>query len=64
MESVKMKSFILILLGLLVFLSIASCQNSPNLTGKWQELGKTATLEFNDDHTFKAVDNMGMAHCA
>jgi hypothetical protein len=61
MESVKMKSLVLMLLGLLVFLSIASCQQSPNLTGKWQEAGKTATLEFRDDHTFSAVDNMGMA---
>jgi hypothetical protein len=40
---------------------LVSCQQSPNLTGKWQEIGKTATLEFNEDHTFKAVDNMGMA---
>jgi hypothetical protein len=61
MESVKMKSLVLILLGLLVFLSIASCQQSPDLPGKWQEIGKTATLEFRDDHTFSAVDNMGMA---
>jgi hypothetical protein len=61
MESVKMKSLILILLGLLVFLSIVSCQHSINLIGKWQEVGKTATLEFRDDHTFIAVDNMGMA---
>ena len=61
MESVKMKSLVLILLGLLVFLSIASCQQSQNVIGKWQEIGKTATLEFNEDHTFKAVDNMGMS---
>jgi hypothetical protein len=61
MESVKMKSLVLILFGLLLFLSIASCQQSPNLIGKWQEVGKTATLEFNEDHTFSAVDNMGMA---
>jgi hypothetical protein len=61
MESVKMKSFVLILFGLLLFLSIASCQQSQNVIGKWQEVGKTATLEFRDDHTFSAVDNMGMA---
>ena len=61
MEFVKMKSLVLILLGLLVFLSIASCQQSQNVIGKWQEVGKTATLEFNEDHTFKAVDNMGMS---
>jgi hypothetical protein len=40
---------------------LVSCQQLPNLIGKWQEIGKTAILEFNEDHTFKAVDNMGMA---
>ena len=29
--------------------------------GKWREIGKTATLEFLKDGTFKAVDNQGMA---
>jgi hypothetical protein len=40
---------------------LVSCQQSQNIIGKWQEIGKTATLEFNEDHTFKAVDNMGMS---
>jgi hypothetical protein len=31
------------------------------VVGKWQEIGKTATLEFSKDGSFKAVDNMGMA---
>ncbi len=31
------------------------------VTGKWREIGKTATLEFGKDGTFKAVDNQGMA---
>jgi hypothetical protein len=29
--------------------------------GKWREVGKTATVEFSKDGTFKAVDNQGMA---
>ena len=29
--------------------------------GKWREVGKTATVEFLKDGTFKAVDNQGMA---
>jgi len=60
MESVKMKSLVSILLGLLVFLSIASCQHSPNLTGKWQETNERGIFEFREDHTFSTVDNMGM----
>jgi len=31
------------------------------VVGKWQEVGKTATLEFWRDGTFRAVDNQGMA---
>ncbi|MBI5578025.1 MAG: hypothetical protein HY895_02630 [Deltaproteobacteria bacterium] len=38
-----------------------SCQHSQNLTGKWQEIENKAILEFKDDHTFIAVDDMGMA---
>ena len=55
-----MKRLVSILLGLLVFLSIASCQHSPNLTGKWQETNGKAIFEFREDHTFSTVDNMGM----
>ena len=32
-----------------------------SVVGKWKEIGKTATLEFWKDGTFKAVDNQGMA---
>jgi hypothetical protein len=35
--------------------------NCRTLFGKWKEIGKTATLEFWKDGTFKAVDNQGMA---
>jgi hypothetical protein len=38
-----------------------SCLSTPNVIGKWREIGKTATLEFWKDGTFKAVDNEGMS---
>jgi hypothetical protein len=38
-----------------------ACANTPHIVGKWKEIGKTATLEFWKDGTFKAVDNQGMA---
>ena len=44
-----------------VFSFIIGCANTPNLAGKWKEIGKTATLELRKDGTFKAVDNEKMA---
>ena len=35
--------------------------NCRTVFGKWKEIGKTATLEFWEDGTFKAVDNQKMA---
>lgn len=51
------------ILGILAVTFLISCvpRNSPNLTGKWQEIGRKAILEFGGDHTFKAADDMGMA---
>jgi hypothetical protein len=43
-----------------VFLVI-SCASVPGVVGKWREIGKTATVEFCEDGTFKAVDNLGMS---
>ena len=40
---------------------LACAANTPNIVGKWKEIGKTAALEFWKDGTFKAVDNQGMA---
>ena len=48
-------------IAILVFFFITACANTPNLVGKWKEIGKTATLEFWKDGIFKAVDNQGMA---
>ena len=40
---------------------ILACANTPYIVGKWKEIGKTATLEFWKDGTFKAVDNQKIA---
>jgi hypothetical protein len=40
---------------------VLACANTPHIVGKWKEIGKTATLEFWKDGTFKAVDNQKMA---
>jgi len=37
-----------------------ACADTPYIVGQWKEIGKTATLEFWKDGTFKAVDNQGM----
>jgi hypothetical protein len=50
---------ILVILEILVTISCVHLY-SPNITGKWQEIGKAATFEFWDDQTFSTVDNMGM----
>jgi hypothetical protein len=44
-----------------LFFILACAANTPHIVGKWKEIGKTATLEFWKDGTFKAVDNQGMA---
>jgi hypothetical protein len=61
MMNSKLKYLQVFIFALAAIVFLVSCQKSPNLTGKWQEVGKTATLEFRDDHTFSAVDNMGMS---
>jgi len=49
------------LLAFLAFFLIVSCASGPDIVGSWREIGKSATLEFRRDGTFKAVDNQGMA---
>jgi len=46
---------------ILAFFFILACSKTPLIVGKWKEIGKTATLEFWKDGTFKAVDNQEMA---
>ena len=45
----------------LLVLFLFSCVYPPTLAGKWQEPGKTSSIEFSQDGTFKAVDNQKMA---
>jgi hypothetical protein len=47
--------------AILAFFFVIACSNTPNLVGKWKEIGKAATLELREDGTFKAVDNHKMA---
>jgi hypothetical protein len=42
-------------------LAFVSCAGMPDVNGKWQEIGTTATLEFHKDGTFHAVDDMEMS---
>jgi hypothetical protein len=46
---------------ILALFFILVCAKTPYIVGKWKEIGKTATLEFWKDGTFKAVDNQKMA---
>ena len=46
---------------ILALFFILACANTSSIVGKWKEIGKTATLEFWKDGTFKAVDNQKMA---
>jgi len=61
MMNKKLKYLQVFVFALVAIVFLVSCQQSQNIIGKWQEIEKTATLEFNEDHTFKAVDNMGMS---
>ena len=49
------------LLAIFICFVILSCAHAPDVVGKWQEVGKTATLEFFGGGAFEAVDNQGMA---
>jgi len=57
------KQLIQFYFGIFTITLLISCtqQHSQILLGKWQEMGKKATVEFYDDHTFQAIDDMGMA---
>lgn len=61
MKKDKSKPIFLFLLPIVLLFLMISCANTPKLVGKWREIGKNATIEFLEDGSFKAVDNMGMA---
>ena len=47
-------------LALLFFIFLVSCSYTPNIAGKWQEPGTTSSIEFWQNGTFTAIDDMGM----
>ncbi len=57
----EVKGAVCILLLIIVLFHLPFCASGPDLLGKWKEIGKTATIEFSKDGTFRAVDNQGMA---
>ncbi len=61
MKRGEFKGAIHVLLLVIVLFVLSFCASKPDLIGKWKEVGKTATIEFSKDGTFKAVDNQGMA---
>jgi len=48
------------LTALLLLVFLLSCVQNPNISGKWQEPGKTSSIEFRQNGTFVAIDDMGM----
>jgi hypothetical protein len=61
MKKDKFKPILHFLLLIVLLFLMTSCANTTKLVGKWREIGKTATIEFLEDGSFKAVDNLGMA---
>ena len=61
MKSSKLKVTTRAFWLVIVLFFLSFCASKPALIGKWKEVGKTATIEFSKDGTFKAVDNQGMA---
>jgi hypothetical protein len=47
-------------LALLMFIFLISCSHTPNIAGKWQEPGTISSIEFGQNGTFTAIDDMGM----
>lgn len=45
---------------LVLVIFLVSCMHTPNIVGKWQEPGKISSVEFGQDGTFSATDDMGM----
>ena len=53
--------WILLLLPVLLLACAHAPSPSSPLVGLWREVGKTATVEFRENGTFKAIDNQQMA---
>ena len=61
MQKSAHKAVVYFLLALPSIVFLASCAHTPDITGKWNEPGKKSSIEFGQDGTFTAVDDMGMA---
>ncbi len=61
MKTGKLRATTCVILLVVVLFFLSFCASSPDLIGKWREVGKTAMIEFSKDGTFKAVDIQGMA---
>ena len=61
MKTKEFKRSVSNVLPVFMLLLLVCCAFKPDIIGKWREVGKTATIEFSSDGTFKAVDNQGMA---
>jgi len=54
---VRLYLFLILFAALCTF----SCTCTPDVTGKWREIGNPGTIEFFEDSTFRVVDNQGMS---
>ena len=61
MTEAKRRLVSLVAMAVVPLFFMPSCTNRSGLLGQWREIGKTATIEFHEDGTFVAVDEMGMA---
>lgn len=61
MRKNKFKSALVFFLVIGPIFLVTCCASTSHVLGRWQEIGKTATLEFRKDGSFRAVDNEGMA---
>lgn len=52
-----MKQFFLLVM---MFVCFAACAGIPEVTGRWRQPGRNASVQFYRDGTFTAVDNQGM----
>jgi hypothetical protein len=43
-----------------MFIFLVSCSHTPNIAGKWQEPGTISSIEFRQNGSFMAIDEIGM----
>ena len=55
------KQVLYLLSAAVAFFLITSCTKTPDVIGKWREIGKMSIIELQKDNTFKVVDDQGMS---